>query len=120
MVQRCPLAHRGPSHHPACRTPAAQLEPRSGVDRQPENQTARDARVPSGDSRTLTIFGSDCACADGRGGGVSQAGNPGASRLAGKCVARETLTLLRNVLSPDAFRKVTWDNAHRIYSLARV
>jgi hypothetical protein len=34
------------------------------------------------------IFGSDCSCADGKGGGVSQANNPEASRLAGKCVAR--------------------------------
>jgi hypothetical protein len=65
------------------------------------------------------IFGSDCACTDGKGGGVSQAGNPGASRLAGKCVARETLTLLRNTLTPAAFRTVTWENAHRIYKLSR-
>ena len=38
------------------------------------------------------LFGSDCACTDGHGGGVSQGNNPGAARLAGKCVARETLT----------------------------
>src|SRR5215471_12666865 len=50
------------------------------------------------------IFGSDCACTDGKGGGVSQAGNPAASRLAGKCVARETLSLLRNTLSAASFR----------------
>jgi hypothetical protein len=64
------------------------------------------------------IFGSDCACTDGKGGGISQAGNPAASRLAGKCVARETLTLLRGALTPAAFRRVTWDNAHRIYGLS--
>jgi predicted TIM-barrel fold metal-dependent hydrolase len=64
------------------------------------------------------IFGSDCACTDGKGGGVSQAGNPAASRLAGKCVARETLTLLRNALTPAALRKVTWENAHRIYGIS--
>ena len=63
------------------------------------------------------IFGSDCACTDGKGGGVSQAGNPAAARLAGKCVARETLTLLRANLTPEAFRKATWENAHRIYGL---
>ena len=63
------------------------------------------------------IFGSDCACTDGKGGGISQAGNPAASRLAGKCVARETLTVLHNALAPAAFRKVTWENAHRIYKL---
>ncbi len=64
------------------------------------------------------IFGSDCACSDGKGGGVSQAGNPAASRLAGKCVARETLTLLRNTLASTAFRTVTWENAHRVYRLS--
>jgi len=32
------------------------------------------------------LFGSDCSCSDGHGGGVSQANNPAASRLAGKCV----------------------------------
>jgi len=64
------------------------------------------------------IFGSDCACSDGKGGGVSQAGNPAASRLAGKCVARETLTLLRATVSPAAFRKLSWENAHRVYRLS--
>ncbi|MBY0508457.1 MAG: amidohydrolase, partial [Bryobacteraceae bacterium] len=53
------------------------------------------------------IYGSDCSCTDGRGGGVSQQGNPGASRLARKCVARETLTLLQNTVSPAAFRQLT-------------
>jgi predicted TIM-barrel fold metal-dependent hydrolase len=64
------------------------------------------------------IFGSDCACTDGKGGGISQAGNPAASRLAGKCVARETLTLLQNTVQPAAFRKITWENAHRVYKLS--
>ena len=63
------------------------------------------------------IFGSDCACADGNGGGVSQQNNPGASRLAGKCVARETLTILKRDASPKAFRKLVWENAHRVYGL---
>lgn len=63
------------------------------------------------------IFGSDCSCSDGRGGGVSQQNNPGASRLAGKCVARETLGLLKRTASPAVFRKLTWENAHRTYSL---
>lgn len=63
------------------------------------------------------IFGSDCGCTDGKGGGVSQAGNPSASRLAGKCVARETLSLLRKTLSTDAFHKLAWGNAHRVYRL---
>ena len=63
------------------------------------------------------IFGSDCGCTDGHGGGISQAGNPGARRLAGKCVARETLTLLKKTLSPSEFSKVTWQNAHHVYKL---
>jgi len=64
------------------------------------------------------IFGSDCSCADGKGGGISQANNPAASRLAGKCVARETLSLLRKTLKPASFRTVTWENAHRMYRLS--
>jgi predicted TIM-barrel fold metal-dependent hydrolase len=64
------------------------------------------------------IFGSDCACTDGKGGGSSQAGNPAASRLAGKCVARETLTLLQKTVRPDAFHKLAWENAHRVYRLS--
>jgi predicted TIM-barrel fold metal-dependent hydrolase len=63
------------------------------------------------------IFGSDCACTDGKGDGISQAGNPAASRLAGKCVARETLALLRKTVSPASFRKLTWENARRVYKL---
>ncbi len=64
------------------------------------------------------IFGSDCGCTDGKGGGISQAGNPAASRLAGKCVARETLTLLQKTVSPAQFRKLTWENAHHVYKLS--
>ena len=63
------------------------------------------------------MFGSDCSCADGRGAGVAQANNPAAARLAGKCVARETLTLLKASTPPAVFRKLTWDNARRIYKL---
>jgi predicted TIM-barrel fold metal-dependent hydrolase len=62
-------------------------------------------------------FGSDCGCTDGNGGGVSQANNPGANRLAGKCVARETLGLLQRSTTPAIFRKLVWDNAHRLYRL---
>ncbi len=63
------------------------------------------------------LFGSDCGCADGKGGGVSQANNPTASRLAGKCVARETLTLLRQSVPPDVFRKLAWENTHKLLRL---
>jgi len=63
------------------------------------------------------IFGSDCSCTDGKGGGISQQGNPGASRLAGKCVARETLAVLKKTVSAEDFRRLTWENAHRVYRL---
>ena len=63
------------------------------------------------------FFGSDCSCADGRGSGVSQANNPAAARLAGKCVARETLTILQRSTTPEVFRKLTWGNAHRLLKL---
>jgi predicted TIM-barrel fold metal-dependent hydrolase len=63
------------------------------------------------------IFGSDCSCSDGKGGGISQNNNPTAARMAGKCVARETLSLLKRTVSPAVFRKLTWDNAHRTYAL---
>jgi predicted TIM-barrel fold metal-dependent hydrolase len=85
------------------------------------NALSRDPEFTAGFLKrheSKLIFGSDCACSDGKGGGVSQGNNPGATRLAGKCVARETLTLLRNTLTPAGFRKVTWENAHRVYKLS--
>jgi predicted TIM-barrel fold metal-dependent hydrolase len=63
------------------------------------------------------IFGSDCACADGHGGGISQGNNPAASRMVGKCVARETLTLLKKSASPDVFQKIVWGNAHTLLKI---
>jgi len=63
------------------------------------------------------MFGSDCGCADGHGAGIGQANNPAASRLAGKCVARETLTVLKRSATPDVFRKITWDNVHMLLKL---
>jgi uncharacterized protein len=63
------------------------------------------------------LFGSDCGCTDGQGGGVSQGSNPAAARLAGKCVARETLTVLKRSTSAEIFRKITWDNAHTLLKI---
>ena len=60
------------------------------------------------------LFGSDCSCSDGRGGGVSQSNNPAAARMAGKCVARETLGLLKRSASPEVFRKIVWGNLPRL------
>ena len=63
------------------------------------------------------IFGSDCSCSDGNGGGISQGNNPEANRLAGKCVARETLKLTKQAASPQVFRKVTWENGVRLFKV---
>ena len=60
------------------------------------------------------MFGSDCGCADGHGAGVSQSNNPAAARIAGKCVARETLTVLKRSASPVIFEKIVWGNAHKL------
>ena len=65
--------------------------------------------------RTKLIFGSDCSCTDGKGGGISQGNNPEASRLAGKCVARATLELLQGVTSPEVFRQITWKNGVKLF-----
>ena len=64
--------------------------------------------------RDKLMFGSDCSCSDGKGSGTSQANNPAASRLAGKCVARETLTVLKNSTTPALFRQITWENSHKV------
>jgi predicted TIM-barrel fold metal-dependent hydrolase len=63
------------------------------------------------------IFGSDCSCIDGNGGGVSQNNNPEAARLAGKCVARATLELSKQLTTPAVFRKITWENGVRVFGL---
>jgi predicted TIM-barrel fold metal-dependent hydrolase len=63
------------------------------------------------------FFGSDCSCTDGHGGGVSQSNNPAASRLSGKCVARETLTVLKKSASPAVFQKLVWGNIHKLLKI---
>jgi predicted TIM-barrel fold metal-dependent hydrolase len=86
------------------------------------NMLSRDAAFTRdflGRHQDKLMFGSDCSCADGRGAGTSQAGNPAASRLAGKCVARETLTVLKQSASDAVFRKITWDNAHKLLKIAQ-
>ena len=63
------------------------------------------------------IFGSDCSCSDGKGSGVSQNNNPEAARLTGKCVARATLELSKQLASPEVFRKITWENGNRVFRI---
>jgi predicted TIM-barrel fold metal-dependent hydrolase len=70
------------------------------------------------------MFGSDCGCLDGRGTAAPRQGAPGpvrgsagataASPLAGKCIARETLTMLKKLAPPDVFRKIASENAARL------
>ena len=57
------------------------------------------------------LFGSDCSCRDGHGAGYS---NPAAPRMAGKCVARETLSVLKRSTSPVIFQKIAWGNVHSL------
>ena len=77
----------------------------NGLSRDPDFSRAFITR-----HKSKLIFGSDCSCTDGKGGGVSQNNNPEAARLAGKCVAHETLSLLQRLAAPDIFRRVTWEN----------
>jgi uncharacterized protein len=63
------------------------------------------------------IFGSDCSCTDGNGAGISQGNNPEAARLAGKCVARATLALSKQLTTPEVFRKITWENGVRVFRI---
>jgi len=63
-------------------------------------------------------FGSDCNCEDGKGGGAAQNSDRVAPRMRGKCVARETLTLLAGATTPAVFRKIAWTNAHRLVGLS--
>ncbi len=63
------------------------------------------------------IFGSDCSCADGNGAGISQGNNPEAARLSGKCVARETLGLLKGLTTPEIFRQITFENGVKLFKV---
>ena len=84
------------------------------------NALSRDPEFSKGffvSHQDKMIFGSDCSCSDGNGGGISQGNNPEASRLAGKCVARETLKLTKQTTSPQIFRKVTWENGVRLFKV---
>jgi predicted TIM-barrel fold metal-dependent hydrolase len=59
------------------------------------------------------MFGSDCPCRDGHGAGqVSQE-----PLIKNKCVARETLTALKQLASPDVFRKIVWTNSHQLLKI---
>ena len=48
---------------------------------------------------------------------TSENNNPPAARMRGKCVARETLTALKRHTKPDLFRKLTWENGHKLFKI---
>jgi predicted TIM-barrel fold metal-dependent hydrolase len=84
------------------------------------NALSRDAAFTKGFLRRhqdKLHFGSDCNCEEGKGGGAAQNSASVAPRMRGKCVARETLTLLAASTTPDVFRKIAWSNAHRLLGL---
>ena len=56
------------------------------------------------------MFGSDCSCVDGRGGG-------GRGASAGRCIARATLTMLKKLAPADVFRKIVWENGTRLMKI---
>lgn len=59
------------------------------------------------------MFGSDCSCSDGRGKGQASK----QPLIAGKCVARETLAALKQMTSPELFRKIAFDNAVKLMKI---
>ncbi len=59
------------------------------------------------------IFGCDCSCSDGHGGGQT---NP-SPRLHGKCIARETLAAARRMSKPEVFAKIRWGNGTKLLGL---
>jgi predicted TIM-barrel fold metal-dependent hydrolase len=73
------------------------------------NALARDPDFAPGflsrHSRKL-MFGSDCPCRDGRGAGQVST----SPALKDKCIARETLTLLKRLTPPGLFETITWKN----------
>jgi hypothetical protein len=76
------------------------------------NAMARDPEVTADflkRHQDKLLFGSDCSCRDGHGAGYD---NPAAPRMADKCVARETLSLLKRSTSPIVFQKIVWGNVH--------
>src|SRR5262245_12858414 len=77
------------------------------------NALARDPEFAAGfltRHQNKLMFGSDCSCRDGRGTGQSSQ----QPLIKGKCVARETLTAIRELASATVFRKITWENGTRL------
>jgi predicted TIM-barrel fold metal-dependent hydrolase len=80
----------------------------NALNRDPEFMTGFLAR-----HQNKLMFGCDCSCSDGRGGGRT---NP-SSRLKGKCIARETLAAIQKISKPEVFRKLRWENGTKLLGL---
>jgi predicted TIM-barrel fold metal-dependent hydrolase len=63
--------------------------------------------------RAKLMFGCDCSCRDGHGTGQASK----QPLIAGKCVARETLTALKQMTSPALFRQITWQNGTNLIKI---
>jgi predicted TIM-barrel fold metal-dependent hydrolase len=59
------------------------------------------------------MFGSDCSCTDGAGTG-QRSQQP---LITGKCVARETLSAIKQLAPAERFRRITWDNGRRLLKI---
>jgi len=80
----------------------------NALNRDPEFMTGFLAR-----HQDKLLFGCDCPCSDGRGGGQTNP-NP---RFSGKCIARETLAAVQRMSKTEVFRKIRWDNATKLLGL---
>jgi len=60
------------------------------------------------------MFGSDCTCRDGKGAGQVST----SPALKNKCIARETLALLKRLTTPDVFKTITWQNGAELLRLS--
>lgn len=77
------------------------------------NALGRDSEFMAGflaRHQNKLMFGSDCSCTDGRGAG-QRSTQP---LIASKCVARETLTAIKQLTKPEVFRKLTWENGSKL------
>jgi uncharacterized protein len=81
----------------------------NALNRDPEFMTGFLAR-----HQDKLMFGCDCTCSDGRGGGTT---NP-SPRLHGKCIARETLATVQQMTKPEAFRKIRWENGTKLLGIS--
>ena len=79
-----------------------------------QNALSRDPEFTTGfleRHQDKLLYGSDCPCRDGKGLGIT------GTRMPGKCLSRETLSIVKKQASPAVFRNIAWENTHRVYKL---